>query len=239
MSRFGVAAFTSVLALILLAVPSAALAVGGTAPGAPGANAIWTPANKTGFGTSTTTTSKVWHTLDDGRLTEIYYPDLGTPSVRDLQFIVSDGKTFAERETDSTTHEVELVDERALVYRQVNTDIGDKYRITKTYITDPARSSVLVDVTFESLTGEPYQLYALYDPSLDNGGDDDAATRSGARLLASDASVASALVAAPEFAQTSNGYKGTSDGWADLQNDYTMDWNYGSASKGNVVQTGR
>src|SRR3954451_23320003 len=93
MSRFRVAAFTSVVALILVAVPSAALAVGGTAPGAPGANAIWTPANKTGFGTSTTTTSKVWHTLQDGKLTEVYYPDLGTPSVRDLQFVVSDGKT--------------------------------------------------------------------------------------------------------------------------------------------------
>jgi len=233
----------AILALVLLAGAAAGPQVdaakpSGEAPGAPGEKAVWTEADKDGFGTSTTTNSKVWHTLDDGRLTEIYYPDLGTPSVRDLQFIVSDGKTFAERETDSTTHEVELVDERALVYRQVNTDIGDKYRITKTYITDPARSSVLVDVTFESLTGEPYQLYALYDPSLDNGGDDDAATRSGARLLASDASVASALVAAPEFGQTSNGYKGTSDGWADLQNDYTMDWNYGSASKGNVVQTG-
>src|SRR3954453_3517003 len=120
MSRFRVAAFTSVVALILVAVPSAALAVGGTAPGAPGANAIWTPANKTGFGTSTTTTSKVWHTLQDGKLTEVYYPDLGTPSARDLRFIVSDGKTWAERESDSATHEVELADSRSLTYRQVN-----------------------------------------------------------------------------------------------------------------------
>jgi Glucodextranase, domain N len=66
------------------------------APGAPGDKAVWTEADKDGFGTSTETDSKVWYTLDDGELTEVYYPDLGTPSVRDLQFIVSDGKTFAE-----------------------------------------------------------------------------------------------------------------------------------------------
>jgi glucoamylase len=209
------------------------------APGAPGDKAVWTEADKDGFGTSTTTDSKVWYTLDNGELTEVYYPDLGTPSVRDLQFIVSDGKTFAERESDSTTHEIQLVDEKALVYRQINTDISGNYRITKTYVTDPTSSSVLVDVSFESLSGKPYQLYALYDPSLDNGGNDDTATRAGARLLASDGGVASALVAAPEFGQTSSGYKGTSDGWTDLKNDYTMNWNYGSASKGNVVQTGR
>lgn len=40
----------------------------------------------------------MWFTLDDGELTDVYYPDLGTPSVRDLQFAVSDGRTFTERE---------------------------------------------------------------------------------------------------------------------------------------------
>src|SRR3954453_19723367 len=112
--------FTIVAGLSLIPCSNAAAA--DTAPGAPGDNAIWTPANKTGFGTSTTTTSKVWHTLQDGKLTEVFYPDLGTPSVRDLQFIVSDGKTFAERESDSTTQRVELADSRSLTYRQVNTD---------------------------------------------------------------------------------------------------------------------
>jgi glucoamylase len=168
----------AVLALAILAGAAAVRQVGavkpsGEAPGAPGEKAVWTEADKDGFGTSTTTSSKVWYTLDDGELTEVYYPDLGTPSVRDLQFIVSDGKTFAELETDATTHEVQLVDERALEYRQINTDKDGNYRVTKTYVTDPARSTLLVDVGFESLTGEPYQLYVLYDPSLKNGGNED------------------------------------------------------------------
>jgi len=239
MSRFGFAAFTSVLALILLAVPSAALAVGGTAPGAPGANAIWTPANKTGFGTSTTTTSKVWHTLQDGKLTEVYYPDLGTPSVRDLQFIVSDGKTFAERESDSTTQRTKLADTRSLTYRQTNTAKSHRWRIIKTYVTDPKRNTLLIDVNFKSLTRKPLNLYVLYDPSLANNGMDDSGRSSGKNLLASDATVASALVARPAFTKVSNGYLGTSDGWQDLRSDYKMNWTYDSAPSGNVVQTGK
>jgi len=212
------------------------------APGAPGDKAVWTEADKDGFGTSTTTASKVWYTLDDGELTEVYYPDLGTPSVRDLQFIVSDGKTFAELETDATTHKVQLVDEKALGYQQINTDKTGNYRITKSYVTDPDRSTVLVDVTFESLSGKPYQLYALYDPSLDNGGSaesSDSGVVRDAALVATDGDVASALVASPEIGRSSTGYKGTSDGWQDLKNDYRMDWNYRSSPDGNVVQTAR
>ena len=184
-----------------------------TAPGAPGSKAVWTEADKDGYGTSTTTDSKVWYTIDDGRMTEVYYPDLGTPSARDMQLIVSDGKTFAELETEATTHKVELVDEKALVYRQINTDKDGKYRITKTYVTDPARATVLVDVDFESLSGKPYQVYALYDPSLDNGGDEDSGAVRDTALVADDEDgVSSALVASPEFGKRSTGYKDTSDG---------------------------
>ena len=56
-----------------------------------GANADWLPANKTGFGTSYTTASNVWFTLQNGRLSEVYYPRIDTHSVRNLDFIVTDG----------------------------------------------------------------------------------------------------------------------------------------------------
>jgi len=239
---------SAVLVASLLVLVSTSLAeAASSSSDAPGDKAVWTPADKDGFGTSTTTASKVWYTLNKGELTEVYYPNLGTPSVRDLQFIVSDGETFADLETDATTHEVQLVDGRALEYRQIDTDIEKKYRITKTYVTDPARSTLLVDVTFESLTGQPYQLYALYDPSLSNGGDNDTATSQNGQLLATDGKVASALVSAPGFGQTSSGYKGTSsDGWIDLSSPnssspiYSLDSSYDSASSpGNVVQIGK
>ena len=87
------------LVLIVLLTPATAAAK--TAPGAPGERALWTAADKDGFGTAHSTKSKVWHTLNGGELTEVYYPRLDTPALRDLQFVVSDGKTFAERETDA------------------------------------------------------------------------------------------------------------------------------------------
>ena len=45
----------------------------GPAPGAPGQIANWTEGDKDGFGTATALASKVWFTLDDGELTEVYY----------------------------------------------------------------------------------------------------------------------------------------------------------------------
>ena len=93
---FSVRRLLAVAALALLAVPGAARAA--DAPGAPGAVATWTEGDKDGMGTATGTASTAWLTLDDGELTEVYAPDLGTPSIRDLQFVVTDGTSFAERE---------------------------------------------------------------------------------------------------------------------------------------------
>ena len=224
MTKSNVLGVSAVVAAAVLAASLLVLAVTGlakaapnssSAPGAPGGKALWTEADKDGFGTSTTTGSKVWYTLDDGDLTEVYYPDLSTPSVRDLQFIVSDGATFAERETDATTHVTQLADSKSLTYRQVNTAKSGAYRITKTYTEDPARNTLLVRVRFESLTGKKLNLYVLYDPSLSNDGSDDSGATSGSTLLASDdkTATASALAASPAFTSTSNGYLDTSDGW--------------------------
>jgi glucoamylase len=157
---------------------------------------------------------------------------------RALELVVSDGRTFADRESTDTTHAVELVTDRALVFKQVNTDKQRRYRITKTYVTDPARASVLIDVDFESLDGGKYAVYAIYDPSLNNSGMHDAASVSGGALVAHEGDIASALVADEKFPVVSNGYLGTSDGWTDLA-DFRMDWAYSDAADGNVVQTAR
>ena len=235
--RRGLSAALVAIAIAAVAPAAAGAAPGSTAPGAPGAKALWTPANKQGFGTSMTTQSKLWHTLQGGELTEVYYPDLSTPALRDLQLIVTDGKTFTDRETDATTQHVEMADKRSLTYRQINTAKSGRYRIVKTYVTDPSRNTLLVDVRFQSLTGRPYQVYAYVDPSLSNDGSDDSGTTAHGALLTQDAQAGSALVAAPSFGRTSTGYLDASDGWVDLRDDHRMDWHYRSSPNGNVVQT--
>ena len=229
----------TLIALALLLLLFATPAFAAPAPGGPGEKAIWTEADKDGFGTSHTLASKVWHTLDDGRMTEVYYPDLSTPAVRDLQLVVSDGKSFSEREQDATEQRVRLLDSKALSYRQVNTDRDGLYRIVKTYTTDPARNTVMVRVRFESLTKRKLDVYVLHDPGLSNEGNDDSGASRGGGLVAWDAKAASALLSSEGFRRRSSGFLGTSDGWTDLRDDHRMNWDYSPARDGNVVQTGR
>src|SRR5262249_6149890 len=86
----------------------------------PGAKGTWTTGRKQGIGTTTDRHSRVWFTLADGALSEVYYPTIDTAQLRSLELVVSDGKTFAERESTATTHEISFVDPRALLYRQRN-----------------------------------------------------------------------------------------------------------------------
>ena len=222
------------------AAPPPAPSAADDAPGAPGRPAVWTDGAKTGFGTARGVRSKVWYTLGrSGTAGELYYPRIDTPSVRESQFVVTDGETFTDREDADTRHRVRVLDERGLTYQMVNTDRGGDYRITKTFVTDPDRSTVLVDVRFESLSGDPYEVYLLHDPALDNDGTDDRGdTREGA-LVARQDGMASTVDSRPAFTATSSGYLGTSDGWTDLAGDHTMDWTYTAPDAGNVVQTGR
>ncbi len=74
------------------------------APGAPGKDAQWESAGKTGVGTSTTLESKVWFTLHGGVMTEVYYPTVDVANVRLLQFIVVDSRGKVETERDDAVH---------------------------------------------------------------------------------------------------------------------------------------
>ena len=216
-------------------------------PGAPGGAATWTTGDKDGVGTAVSRDSKVWYTLTGGTLSETYYPAADTPNVRELSFVVGDG-TSTRRETDAGVERVvQLADPRSLTYRQIATEPG-RWQLTKTYVTDPARSTVVIDVDFTALSGGPYQLYALFDPSLagtaaqDTGSTADAGSF-GQALVGIDTHlantpVASALVASTAFTATSTGYAGTSDGWTDLA-DNRMDWTFPHAGPGNIVQTGQ
>jgi glucoamylase len=226
--------------LALAATATTAAAVAASAPGAPGIDEGFLPADKAGFATAANTTSKVWLTVQkEGGLGEIFYPDLSTPGGRALQFVVADrtaGTAVAANDAaDVTTTQV---DDRSLTYTQTFRARDAGWRLVATYVTDPAQNTVLADVTFLSgRRGARYDLYAIYDPALSNTRDDDAGSTAGDALTANDGSSASALVGRPGFRATSNGLRGTSDGWADLLPDGRMDWHYDSAAAGNLVQT--
>lgn len=208
------------------------------APSAPGVPSAWTSGNKDGIGTSTTTQSNVWYTLGAGIMNEVYYPTVDTANVQDLQYVVADGKGYTQLERDDTDHAVVLTDPRALSYKQVNTAKDGRYRITKTYTTDPARAVLLVSTQFEVFSGGPLDLYVLYNPSLNNSGMGDTGATENGELVASDGSIATALSASTGFIRTTSGYSGTSsDGWSDLRSNGQLTNIYSSAkTPGNLVQ---
>ncbi|HEU5109229.1 MAG TPA: glycoside hydrolase family 15 protein, partial [Micromonosporaceae bacterium] len=216
---------------LLLPVPAAAV---GEAPGGPGAPAVFTPADKQGFGTARGTASPVWFTLGGGRMTEVFYPDLSTPAARDLQLVVTDGTSFVERAQDVRARTEPTGD---LTFRQHLSGTG--WTAELRYVTDPARASVLVDVDLRSRSGRPLQTFVVYDPALSREGGDDRALTAGDALVATDAGAASALLARRGFTATTNGFLGTSDGWTDLAADRRLDSRYAAAGPGNVVQTAR
>ncbi len=215
------------------------------APGAPGAAATWTTGDKEGLGTSQSSASKVWYTLTGGTMSEVYYPSGVTPNVRELQFAVTDGASWTQLETDATvTRSVTLADRSSLTYQQTSADQQGRWRLTKTYITDPARPTVLVDVSFERLKPGAMQLFALYDPSLAGDSGNDIGTSSGPSLTASDTHdaktpIGSALVSSAPFVATSTGYVGTSDGATTLRTNHTLTPTYASAGPGNIAQAGQ
>ncbi|MGH3382603.1 MAG: glycoside hydrolase family 15 protein [Actinoallomurus sp.] len=239
---------TALLLAGLTSAPAAAYAAG-DAPGAPGGGSSWTTGDKTAVGTATAAASKVWFTVAKGVTSEVFYPRTDVPDVQDLQYVVTDGSTFADLERDATTHTTSMPDEKSPEYTVTNTATSGRYRLTETYVTDPARSTLLVRTRFQSLDGGAYQLYALFNPSLAGSGGNDTGAwdASAGSLVASDgapvfgSTVASALTSSAAFTTHSSGYSGTaSDGLSDLRANKHLTGQYDTASgAGNIVQTGQ
>src|SRR5882724_7373610 len=102
------------LLIMLMGIASSTLFAQTTntwAPGAPGADAHWLSAAKNGFGTSTTLRSKVWFTLTDGVLSEVYYPTLDVPNVQSLRLIIVTPEGKVETESEDTTHSMVVIDD--------------------------------------------------------------------------------------------------------------------------------
>lgn len=222
----------AIAAIALISIPVHAQ----SAPGAPGTMPTWTSGAKEAVGTAVTTQSKVWFTLEDGIMTEAYYPRLDTADVRTLEFAVSDGTRVWVESTDMR-HSIAQTDSKALLFRQTNRDHDGRFQIAKTYVTDPQHDTVLIDVAFSGTPG--YSLYLLYDPSLKNSGYGDTGYSQGDALVAQKNDVASALIGSTNFESASSGFAGTSDGYTDLLLHHRLDWSYPRAENGNVVQAAK
>lgn len=208
------------------------------APGGPGKDAFWATAAKQGIGTSATLESKVWFTLADGVMTEVYYPDVTTANVHMLQFLVVNPKTKkVETERDNAIHTIKALQPDSLTFQQVNTANSGEWKITKTYVTDPETNSIVVNVRFETKNKGLF-LYLYYDPSLNNTGLHDTAWTEKGSLLASDGDKTSSIVLSTGISLATNGFLGVNDGLSELRKSGDGSFTpIDRAENGNVVQT--
>src|SRR6185295_239013 len=98
------------------------------ASGHPGIEPRWTGSAKDAVGTAYSASSRVWYTVSLGILNEVYYPTIDRPQIRDLQFLISDSKTFVHEERRHLRSEIESLSQHALGFRVTNSDPEGRYR---------------------------------------------------------------------------------------------------------------
>ncbi|MBZ9981724.1 MULTISPECIES: glucan 1,4-alpha-glucosidase [unclassified Mesorhizobium] len=213
-------------------------------PGAPGIPARWTSSAKSGVGAALSPSSRVWFTLSHGILNEIYYPGVDSACTRDLGLIVTGPNGYFSEEKRDAAHGIEPFEEGVPAYRLVNTADDGAYRIEKRILADPARPTLLQEITFTPLKGAPgdYCVHALLAPHLVNAGMGNTAwvgDHEGEPVLfASGRGTCLALASSLPWRNGSAGYVGVSDGWQQLRNTGRLDPAFQQAEDGNVALTG-
>ena len=236
-----------------------------TAPGAPGAPSYFDLARKDCVGTAAAQGSKVWYTVAGGVLSDVYEPTIDNTDVSTLQYIVTDGSTFSDLQTRNMTYAVSA-DPTGMACTVTSTDADHGFRLITTYITDPARDTVLMQTSLKSLPGSGtntsrLRLYARLDAHVNGnggGGSENAGANSGVLDISTGAPVPvifstntvtnavnrdyavptyMALAASTPVRTASVGYAGTaSDGLNQLDATHSLT-SYDSAPDGHIVAT--
>ncbi|MEQ1953819.1 glucan 1,4-alpha-glucosidase [Mesorhizobium sp. CN2-181] len=215
------------------------------ARGAPGIAARWTSSAKSGVGTALSPACRVWFTLSHGILNEVYYPHVDHACTRDLGLIVCGAAGYFSEEKRHAEHAVDMFEDGVPAYLLTNTAIDGAYRIEKRILVDPARPTVLQEISFNVLKGQvsDYRVYALLAPHLVNSGAGNTAwigDYKGQQMLFATGTggVSLALASSVPWVSSSVGYVGFSDGWQQLKSAGRLDPDCQRAEDGNVALTG-
>ncbi len=251
-------------ALVALGLPLTAARAAPLAPAGdgPGALSHFDLARKNCLGTARNRGSKVWYTVANGVLSDVYYPTVDNTNVETLQYVVTDGSTFTDLQARDTTPTAEPLGAAGMMCRVTSAAKSGRYRIITDYVTDPGRNTLLMSVRLVPAGAGPLQLYVGFDPTVNgnggggagNGGGDSAVTdtsRGHPIAVASDTktqtNAANRDYAQPVFAaldgpfsQVTNGFVGAaSDGLKQLDASHALTSTFDSATNGNVVQVAR
>jgi glucoamylase len=228
----------------------------------PGTTSHQDQSRKDCIGTARNSTSKIWYTVANGILSDVYAPTVDATNVETMQYVVTDGSSFTDLQSRDTTYTA-TADASGMVCTVTTTAKSGSYRLISTYLTDPTRDSVVVHTRYVPLTAaaKNYSLYVRLDANaggnggggVPNGGADSAVvdTSSGTAVPVSfDTSTTSqadrsyavpsflALRAGRPFTGVSSGFVGAaSDGLTQLDANHALGPATPTATGGNVEQT--
>ena len=213
-------------------------------PGYPGIPPRWTSSAKSGIGKSINAGSDVAFSLSHGSVNEVFYPREDVACIRDIELIVTDGKTFFSEERKDTDHEIDWIEEGVPAFHILNTCKNKRYVIEKEVITDPIRNTLLQQIIFtpsEKNKNSDLNLYVLLYPHIHNKGSENNGWRGNYKgvpmLFAQRHETTLALICSEDFIKSSVGYVGTSDGFTDLKKHKELTWEYSKVENGNIALT--
>jgi glucoamylase len=211
-----------------------------SAKGKPGDKPRWTSGAKTIVGTAVSTDSRIWYTINNGTLAEIYFPDVDRANTRAVRFAVSDGHGFFSDEVWDAQHHVEWLEKGAPACRIESHCNSGRYSLTKEVVPDPLRDTLLLRGRFTPKNGASLRLYLIIDAHIgDRGADNNAWAahyKGDLMVFAQRGPLAMACVASPPARQASVGYVGRSDGLTVLRHHKPLP-EANLALKGNVAMT--
>ncbi|MCL5044539.1 MAG: glycoside hydrolase family 15 protein [Deltaproteobacteria bacterium] len=211
--------------------------------GGPGIEPRWTHSAKDAVGTAYSTSSRVWFTVSNGVVSEVYYPSIDRPQVRDLQLLITDGETFFHDAHRHLECRVEYFEAGGLGIRMVNADRQGRYRVVMEILADAHQACLLLDgaVEGDAELVERLKVYVLLAPHLDVGGwgnTGNLAQAAGRRFLTAHKNgIWLALGASVPLLRCSCGFVGRNDGWLDLSDNFRMDYEFAAAENGNIALT--
>jgi glucoamylase len=185
------------------------------AAGKPGDKPTWSSGAKTLVGTAAATQSRIWFTIGNGTINEVYFPDVDQANTRSVRFLVSDGESFFSDEQWDAEHKVEWIAPGVPGCHIESRCKAGKYTLVKDIVTDPVRDTMLLRVKFSS-PHKKLRLYLLAEPQVgDQGARNDAWVghyKGVEMLVARRKHTCFAITTTAPMLRTSCGYSGTSDG---------------------------
>ena len=107
---------------------------------------MWGPGRKTAFGAAPGSRSKLWYTLADGNLSEVFFPFIDRVALHELRFFASASGAPPVDDSVEAQHSITWLAQGVPACRVDSTH--HEYRLTKEFFSDPEQNAMLVAATF-------------------------------------------------------------------------------------------